>query len=495
MIKTLVESGRTLEAQKMILDVVESQYKGTAQTIAQTTSGQIKGAFMEFGDAMEEFGRIIAEALVPFLNKLTEIIRQIGSLDDSTKKLILVMGGLVAVVGPAMLAIGMLTKGLIAMGVAFTTATGPIGMMITAIGLLTGAYIIHKTKISEAESVTKSFVTLNTEFAKALVSNATEMANFANSAERTADQIKAVNEAFKQMVSEASSRAKTLEESLEGARRELLILESSPGRGNILGGYGKDSERANELREQIKSLTESLKPLYGFLVKAGEGMDSFATSTKKASTDVADGLLEGSISKLRKELQALNEQFENTASGVERADLAKKINDVEYSIGQLRSVLTPATAELKLLKEEMARDDGFSSVDWDSQYQGVRIVTAEMRFLEAATLVTRSVAISFTDSFGAGLANVIVQGERLTDVLKNIGKLLLSSAIQQGLRLLFLGTTGFGVAGGTTGIIGSIFAGAAASPIAGSALSMDGAFKLQGTDLVLAINRSERTFR
>jgi hypothetical protein len=134
-----------------------------------------------------------------------------------------------------------------------------------------------------------------------------------------------------------------------------------------------------------------------------------------------------------------------------------------------------------------------------NSYMGIDDATrtgkTSMQELSIEFVLARQLAESFTSSFGAGLANVIVQGDKLTDVLKNIGKLLLSSAIQQGLRLLLLGTAGFGIAGGTTGIIGSLFGGAAASPIAGSALSMDGAFKLQGTDLVLAINRSERTFR
>jgi hypothetical protein len=61
------------------------------------------------------------------------------------------------------------------------------------------------------------------------------------------------------------------------------------------------------------------------------------------------------------------------------------------------------------------------------------------------------IAETFTSSFGAGLANVIVQGEKLQDVLKNIGKLLLSAAIQKGISLLLTG----GLTSAGTGFFGS----------------------------------------
>ena len=48
----------------------------------------------------------------------------------------------------------------------------------------------------------------------------------------------------------------------------------------------------------------------------------------------------------------------------------------------------------------------------------------------------------FTASFGQGMSNVVVQGEKLVDVLKNIGKLLLSSAIQIGIQALLTGGLG-----------------------------------------------------
>jgi len=83
---------------------------------------------------------------------------------------------------------------------------------------------------------------------------------------------------------------------------------------------------------------------------------------------------------------------------------------------------------------------------------------------------------NFVNSFGHGMANVVVQGERLVDVLKNIGKLLLSSAIQRGLQLLLSGglsSGGFFGSGG--GLLGSLF---------GTATSVNDALITSGGNVV-----------
>jgi hypothetical protein len=499
MIKALVASGNQLKAQAMILDVVEGQYKGTAEAMRKTTSGTIKGAMDELGDTMEQFGQIIAQSLIPFVNKLTDIIRQISALDEGTKKLILVIGGLVAVVGPALLVIGALTKGVVALGIAFTTATGPIGAMITAIGLLTGAYIMHQMTVTATESATKAMVNMNKGFAQALTANATQMADFAKESGRTADEIKLVNDAFKEMVESTKSRALKLASSLDTARQELQGLLTLKETKGFIGSIKE--ERIAVLTKEVKSLEDALLPLYGFLTKASEGMEAFGTATTKATTGT-DGVEHavGSINALSAELEALNAQFETTASGTERADLAGKIRELEERITVLRSVLKPVVTELKMLNEMgMAGSDGFSGADWDSQYEGVKMFTNQMKLAEGATFLTQQVSTQFIDSFSAGLTNIIMLTEKWQDSLRNIGKFLLSSAIQTAIKLLLVGTSGFGVTGGTGGLLSGLFKPSVApvpmSVMGAGTTSVTGTFKVQGTDLIAVINRSERQLR
>jgi len=75
---------------------------------------------------------------------------------------------------------------------------------------------------------------------------------------------------------------------------------------------------------------------------------------------------------------------------------------------------------------------------------------------QAVNLLT-DITSTFTNSFGQGMANVIVQGEKLRDTLKNIGKLLASAAIQKAISVLLTGGLGgAGFFGDGGGIFGSL---------------------------------------
>jgi hypothetical protein len=485
------------------LQIAQSQSKNAIGDYARTQDGlanQTRLLQQRMNDLAVSFGEIMIPAINKLVGSLTFVTEAMRDMDDQTKKIIIGVAGFVAIVGPALFVVGSLTKAVIGLGVAFTGATGPIGAMITAIGLLTGAYIMHQMTVTATESATKAMVNMNKGFAQALTTNATQMADFAKESGRTADEIKLVNDAFKEMVESTKSRALKLASSLDTARQELQGLLTLKETKGFIGSIKE--ERIAVLTKEVKSLQDALLPLYGFLTKASEGMEAFGTATTKATTGTGGGVVHaiGSIDALEAELEGLQAQATATASGIDRADLAGKIRELEERITVLRSVLKPVVTELKLLNEMgMAGDDGFGGSEWDSTYEGVRIVTSQMALLEAGTAIAQQTALQFTDSFGAGMANIIVQGERLTDVLKNIGKLLLSSAIQTGIKLLLMGTSGFGVAGGTVGLIGSLFKPQVASVptqvMGAGTMQMSGSFKLQGTDLIMSANRSQRQFR
>ena len=105
-----------------------------------------------------------------------------------------------------------------------------------------------------------------------------------------------------------------------------------------------------------------------------------------------------------------------------------------------------------------------------------RIAQSADRYI-AVQQYANGIANQFVNSFGQGMANVIVQGENLIDTLKNIGKLLASAAIQKGLQMLLMGSTG-GVASGFFGgggLLGSLF---------GSITSVNDALITSGGDVV-----------
>jgi hypothetical protein len=76
-IKVLVESNRTLEAQKIILGELNTQMGGSARAAATTFAGQMKQLGNELNDVLEELGRFIVaigRALIPAIKALVPVL-------------------------------------------------------------------------------------------------------------------------------------------------------------------------------------------------------------------------------------------------------------------------------------------------------------------------------------------------------------------------------------------------------------------------------------
>jgi len=84
-IKTLVQSGKTLEAQKLILDEVESQVGGTAEATA-TDFGRMQVAIENVAEQLgtlllpylEDFANFVTETIVPVLTEFGDIVGEEG---------------------------------------------------------------------------------------------------------------------------------------------------------------------------------------------------------------------------------------------------------------------------------------------------------------------------------------------------------------------------------------------------------------------------------
>lgn len=112
-IKSLTESGRLADAQTIILDELEKQYGGAAAAAAAAGTGPFKQLSNSIGDLSEEFGAIITEAILPFVDYVKEVVKNFSNLDKSTKKIIAVVAAFGAVLGPVLLTIGFLATNVI----------------------------------------------------------------------------------------------------------------------------------------------------------------------------------------------------------------------------------------------------------------------------------------------------------------------------------------------------------------------------------------------
>jgi len=159
MIKSLVETGKTADAQRIILKELETQFGGSAQAAADAGLGPMQ----QFKNTMSDMSEQIGEMLLPYLTKLTKWLRGVAqrfnSLDEQTKKNIVKFGLIVGSIGPVLLILGKLSSVAVVLikgvkvlstvvrglGAAMAFLTSPIGLVVAAVTAL-GALAIYVTK-------------------------------------------------------------------------------------------------------------------------------------------------------------------------------------------------------------------------------------------------------------------------------------------------------------------------------------------------------------
>jgi phage-related protein len=141
-IEALVKTGDTAGAQRVILKELESEFGGQAKAFGDTAAGSAAKSKVAWGNALEDIGA----ALAPVITQLAELAGKIASwfsgLPSGVKTAIVVVGALLAVLGPVVGLIGTIITIAPAVGSAFTVMLGPVGLIILAIAALVAIVII-----------------------------------------------------------------------------------------------------------------------------------------------------------------------------------------------------------------------------------------------------------------------------------------------------------------------------------------------------------------
>lgn len=128
-IKSLAETNRLAEAQTLILDELEKQYGGSAEAAAKAGTGPIKQLQNSLGDLSEQFGAILVDALQPLVAMATKVVNAFANMSTGTKRMILVIAGVLGAAGPIALAVAALMPIIGAL-------TGPIGLVALAVAAM-----------------------------------------------------------------------------------------------------------------------------------------------------------------------------------------------------------------------------------------------------------------------------------------------------------------------------------------------------------------------
>ena len=123
--------------------LINEQYKGFAETAAQTGAGPLVQLKNQLGDLSEQIGIILMPFVQSLVNALSKLVGWLQNLSPEAQKTIVVIAGIAAVVGPLIMSLGLMAQGwaaIVAMApsisAAFTAMTGPIGAVIATVSTL-----------------------------------------------------------------------------------------------------------------------------------------------------------------------------------------------------------------------------------------------------------------------------------------------------------------------------------------------------------------------
>tara|TARA_R100000541_G_scaffold57257_1_gene67190 strand:+ start:484 stop:2643 length:2160 start_codon:yes stop_codon:yes gene_type:complete len=111
-----------------------------AKKMGQTTQAKIKRMSSAIEGLQLEFGALIADALTPLINKITELASNFTNLDDETKKTILTIAGIAVAIGPVLILIAGAVSTFGMLGTAIGALVSPIGLAVAALVVLPIAF-------------------------------------------------------------------------------------------------------------------------------------------------------------------------------------------------------------------------------------------------------------------------------------------------------------------------------------------------------------------
>jgi hypothetical protein len=217
----------------------------------------------------------------------------------------------------------------------------------------------------------------------------------------------------------------------------------------------------NAVLDMVSGAITSLSKLVGFVDKVlSASLTALALSIDGFKDELGDP---SEFTPFIGILESLGKSFDFVADAVKSFIFTGESIGSSYASGlnQIKSGLDQATLSAQTFESVGAR--AFQKVSLDAKTLETDVIalsTVMNTDLAQGLEFLSGIADTFTASFGQGMANVVVQGEKLTDVLRNIGKLLLSSAIQKGLSVLLTGglsAAGTGFFGEGGGLFGKLF--------------------------------------
>lgn len=205
------------------------QFENGMQKLSQTFAGQFSTLKDNLNIALAKFGKILLPILKDSMASFTSLIQTFSNLDKGTQRMILTIAGLAAVLPPLLIVIGSLAS---ALG-ALTLASGVVGVAIVALTAIVANVVVYQSLKNEIQNIIKILPNL-----KKGVDDAKE--SFDGSATSSLNLFKAQRKLIK-------------------SELELLKLQQDKEQGSIAKILGIESKEYKELGKKIKQTEVKIK--------------------------------------------------------------------------------------------------------------------------------------------------------------------------------------------------------------------------------------------
>ena len=341
------------------VDFILENYKGFAESAAQTALGPLRQLNNAWGDFLEQIGA----AMMPFATKvtrvLTVVVQMLQSLSPAMKQVLVVVAGLAAAIGPLSLGIGAVIKVLPMLSAGLTALLSPVGLVVAAIVALGAAFAyarIEKQKMidemAESDSLEELERKLRDNLArqKAVIDETTRTRLVPN---------------FGGLVAGFTIQKVPDESQLAPLRREYELLTAAIEKKREAEKKAADAQaEMDRITEQARQQTEELMA----------SMNAAADGTERTTGII--GRLQKQIEELEKRKLLPESTLEDiAAANAEIARLREELQRIQnLTPGQLArpafGPLLPEGVELELPAPELKMADlAPVASDWSRQMQ------------------------------------------------------------------------------------------------------------------------------
>ena len=433
-IKSLTETGRLADAQVIILDELEKQYGGSAEAAAKAGTGPFKQLGNIIGDLSEDFGRLIAEALTPYIEKIKDMVDWFKHLSDANKKWLLIIAAVAAAIGPLLMMIGMMMPALVSLGGAISTLIGlqwswnaamaanPIGVVVAAVAIFIGGMISLGSKIKRAVNYQSDLNKKQREWTEAV-----EASNVALAAQH------------KLLTDSATTQQILSDLTVDNVKSALGRVE-----GQIAGfdAYNKlmlpkeTLDRVVELEEHFKNVeTFGISPLSMAIAQVRDEMEALSTS---GGGEGGDGVARVGGLTL--------EEYKAQAVAMAAARVTAEMNaemmleDFEQEIHDERLAKIQELTDAKLMhfeEIEMAEEETWDAEDERLATYGQAIIDQAAKTAEAWAKAGQMLGNAVGQSFDVLMSGAEDAGEQIKKIFKQMILGAISSAIANAIASAF----------------------------------------------------------